>query len=55
MTIAGNATFSDGHTTVNGGVGTGLMSVTGGKATFNGTVTAGASTSQEASLTVAAR
>ena len=37
-TIAGNATFSGGHTTVNGGVGSGLLSITGGKATFNGTV-----------------
>ncbi len=42
--ITGNALFSGGQTTVNGGVGTGLMTVTGGTATFNGTVTTGALT-----------
>ena len=39
---AANATFSGGQTTVNGGTGTGLLTVTGGTATFNGAVTTGA-------------
>ena len=42
--ITGNALFSGNattFTTVNGGVGTGLMTVTAGTATFNGTVTTG--------------
>ena len=39
---AANATFSGGTTTVNGGTGTGLLTVTGGTAIFNGAVTTGA-------------
>ena len=45
--ITGNVLFAGGaatFTTINGGVGTGLMTITGGTATFNGTVSTGALT-----------
>ena len=41
MLFAGGATT---FTTINGGIGTGLMTITGGTVTFNGTVSTGALT-----------